>query len=255
MLITPEDSLLASSSSPQAPASPPKSLNVSINSSWVDYDEHQPSSIDRYLHNPERHESLALSIYQQVVHEMGLMFNPDVPIPALPHPKSQDGSELVAEVTTAQTQAHPRSWSPMRTPPRATDAGTDQPSYNPMQRYLSSPQAHERVAIGLDRRQKQQHRDQPAVQDARQEPRQPATHYVRTKSYTPVISGSAIMYFDPPVEARRTSSSSAGSKPSRASSLSSISLEENEVPGHNEGPSDDGDHEMVSKIEELVHRL
>ncbi|KAL1837775.1 hypothetical protein VTJ49DRAFT_3411 [Mycothermus thermophilus] len=166
MIITPEASLLDPSSSPPAPTSPPRSPNLSTNSSWATYDDaKQPSTLERYIHNHERHEHLALSIHQQRQHDGFSRKVAHVPIPPSTHSVSHAarrpyGNEQSPSETQNQSNYYHQPQT--QTPPRATSSTAPHANYDPIQRYLSSPQAHERLACVLDEQKQQQ--QQPKTQ-------------------------------------------------------------------------------------------
>ena len=116
--ITPEDSLFGPAFGP--PSSSAESLRVSSNSSWT-FDGAEPSSLQRYLCNHERHEKIALSTpYAPTKCHNGVLEDPADDV-----------------------------YSPFDTEATLTDVSPPNTDV-PMHRYLADDLPHERLALDLE---------------------------------------------------------------------------------------------------------
>jgi hypothetical protein len=131
--ITPEDSLYGPAFG--LPSSSVESLRVSSNSSWT-FDGAEPSSLQRYLRNHERHEKIALS---------------------MPHAPNRCHKRLLNVPADGVD-------SPFDT--EATLPGDYFPNPDiPMHRYLADDQPHERRALDLEQEDNQQRHTQTKSSD------------------------------------------------------------------------------------------
>ncbi|KAL2270750.1 hypothetical protein VTJ83DRAFT_121 [Remersonia thermophila] len=233
ILITPEDSLLGSSPGPHLPTSPPRSPSISTNSSWDHYnDANQPSILERYIHNHEPHEHLAVSMTHHI--PPGALSPNVASVPTSPsaHPISHQSPQYGSPASLMGIRSQPdHQQPPTPSPPRATGIAPHS-HYDPIHRYLSSLPAQERLVDIFDEpmhqdhdhddhhRQQQQQKQQQAEEDVHQQQRHP-----KNPPKTAVL-GSALIHHDPPIE----SSASPQGDPAENICLSIRLIRE--LPGH-----------------------